>query len=337
MERHPHGQTNGSQRGPTGGQGEVEGEGLARGLGVFSLGLGVAQILAPAEMVRLIGIEDDDRNRTLMRALGLRELAVGIGILTQPRTPGWAWARVGGDAMDLALLAAAIDEGKGERTKTIAATAAVAGITALDVHCATQLAGGAEASGSKSGSGGDLATAGPLADGAIQVTRAITVNRSPEEVYRFWRDFENLPRFMLHLESVYTSGDGRSRWTAKAPAGRTVSWDAEIVQDRPNRLIAWRSLPNADVANLGTVRFEPAQGDRGTEVHVDLRYAPPGGKVGATIAKLFGEEPSFQMREDLGRFKQVMETGEVTRSDGSPNGARLRQHPAQPAADPVLR
>ena len=326
MERQPHARTDGLNRDSAPNGAAVQGEGLARALGVFSLGLGVAQILAPAEMVRLIGVADDDRNRTLMRAIGMRDLAVGLGILTRPRPVGWAWARVAGDAMDLALLAAAIDAGEGERDKTIAATAAVAGIAALDAHCATQLAGGAAATGS------GPAIGGPAPGSAVQVTRAITINKSPEEVYRFWRNFQNLPRFMLHLESVQTSGNGRSRWTAKAPAGRTVSWDAEIVQDRPHRLIAWRSLPGADVSNLGTVRFEPAPGDRGTEVHVDLRYEPPAGKLGATIAKLFGEEPSLQMREDLNRFKQVMETGEVTRSDGSPDGARLRQHPAQPAA-----
>ena len=327
MERQPNGHGNGGDHGPTGQGGAIGGQGLARGLGLVSLGLGLAQVVAPERVARLIGLDEDDRNEMLMRALGLRELAIGLGILIQPNTPGWAWARVGGDAMDLALLAGALDEGTGQRDKKIATMAAVAGIAALDVRCATQLAGAA----------GSREATGPAMDGAVQVKRAITVNRPPEEVYRFWRDFENLPRFMLHLESVRAGGDGRSRWTAKAPAGRTVSWDAEIVQDRPNSLIAWRSLPGADVSNLGTVRFEPAPGGRGTEVHVDLRYEPPGGKVGATIAKLFGEEPSLQMRHDLSRFKQVMETGEVVRSDATLQGSRLRQRPAQPEADPVLR
>lgn len=327
MEPQARGGTNGSPSETAGSGGEAGAGGLSRVLGLVSLGLGLAQVVAPERVARLIGLDEDDRNEMLMRTIGLRELAIGLGILIQPTAPGWAWARVGGDAMDLALLAGSLDEGTGEKDKKLATMAAVAGVAALDVLCATQLAGAAGSSGS----------AGQAMDGAVQVKRAITVNRPLDEVYRFWRDFENLPRFMLHLESVHTSGGGRSRWTAKAPAGRTVSWDAEIVQDRPNSLIAWRSLPGADVSNLGTVRFEPAPGARGTEVHVDLRYDPPGGKVGATIAKLFGEEPTLQMREDLGRFKQVMETGEVVRSDGSPNGARAKQHPAQPSADAVLR
>lgn len=331
MERQPHQHTNGWQDGQSQHQGSAAGNGLARGLALLSLGLGLAQVAAPAGVAKLIGLDEDDRNEKLMRAIGLRELAMGIGMLTQPTTPGWAWSRVAGDAMDLALLAAAVDEGKGGREKTIAAMASVAGISVLDIRLATQLAA------AEGASGAGLELGGPTPDSSVQVTRAITVNKPPQEVYRFWRDFQNLPRFMLHLESVETSGNGRSRWTAKAPAGRTVSWDAEIVQDRPNSLIAWRSLPGADVANLGTVRFAPAPGDRGTEVHVDLRYDPPAGKLGATIAKLFGEEPSLQMRQDLFRFKQVMETGDVVRSDATLQGSRLRQHAAQPSAEPVLR
>src|SRR5213082_3253037 len=109
-------------------------------------------------------------------------------------------------------------------------------------------------------------------DHAMDVKEAITVNRSPEDLYQFWRNFENLPRFMDHLESVQVTGDGRSHWKAKAPAGATVEWDAETTEDRPNELIAWRSTEDADVSNAGVVRFVPAPGARGTEIHVDLRY-----------------------------------------------------------------
>ena len=154
----------------------------------------------------------------------------------------------------------------------------------------------------------------------IKVEKSVTVNRSPEELYRFWRNFENLPRFMNHLESVKGTGEGRSHWVAKAPAGKTVEWDAEVYNEKENELIAWRSLEGADVDNAGSVRFEPATGGRGTVVRVTLKYDPPGGALGAMVAKLFGEEPSQQIEEDLRRFKQVMETGEAATTEGQPSG-----------------
>lgn len=151
---------------------------------------------------------------------------------------------------------------------------------------------------------------------AIRVELSVTINRSPEELYTFWRDFQNLPRFMRHLISVQISGDKRSHWVAKAPAGRTVEWDAEIINDKPNELIAWRSLEGAEVDNAGSVRFEKATGGRGTFVRVTLQYDPPGGTLGSMVAKLFGEEPKGQIQEDLGRFKQLMETGEIATTVG---------------------
>jgi uncharacterized membrane protein len=154
----------------------------------------------------------------------------------------------------------------------------------------------------------------------IKVEKSVTVNRPPEEVYRFWRDFQNLPRFMNHLESVSDLGGGRSHWVAKAPAGKTVEWDAEVYNEKENELIAWRSLEGADVDNAGSVRFEPAPEGRGTVVRVTLKYDPPAGKLGSLIAKLWGEEPSQQIEEDLRRFKQVMEAGEIPTTEGQPSG-----------------
>jgi uncharacterized membrane protein len=144
----------------------------------------------------------------------------------------------------------------------------------------------------------------------IKVERSIVVDRPAAELYGYWRDFENLPRFMEHLESVLVLDDRRSRWTAKGPAGRNVEWEAEIHNEIPGERIAWRSLANADVDNAGSVHFRDLGNGR-TEVRVVLSYAPPAGRLGAAIAKLFGEEPSQQVAEDLRRFKQVMEAGEV--------------------------
>ncbi|HSH39198.1 MAG TPA: SRPBCC family protein, partial [Chthoniobacterales bacterium] len=138
--------------------------------------------------------------------------------------------------------------------------------------------------------------------------------------YAFWRQFENLPRFMRHLESVRQTGQNRSHWRAKGPTGTSVEWEAEIVDERPGELIAWRSLPGADIENSGSVRFERAPGGRGTFVRVKMEYHPPSGFFGASIARLLGEEPEIQVQRDLYRFKQVMETGQVTTTEGQSAG-----------------
>ena len=144
----------------------------------------------------------------------------------------------------------------------------------------------------------------------MYVTRVITVARPRHEVYAFWRDFENFPRFMRHLESVEDIGGGRSHWVAKSIGGREVEWDAELVEDRSNQRIAWRTVgAGDDVRHAGAVSFI-AVGDRRTDVQVELTYDAPGGAFGATIAKLFGEEPGQQIAENLQRLKRVLETGD---------------------------
>jgi uncharacterized membrane protein len=154
----------------------------------------------------------------------------------------------------------------------------------------------------------------------IKVERSVQVNRPVPEVYHFWRNFENLPRFMDHLESVTVIDETRSHWVAKAPAGARVEWDAVIHNEIENQLIAWRSLPGADINNAGSVHFTPTGNGNRTEVRVVLSYEPPAGKVGAAIAKLLGEEPSKQVDDDLRRFKQVMEAGEVPGNSRHPAG-----------------
>jgi uncharacterized membrane protein len=178
-------------------------------------------------------------------------------------------------------------------------------------------------------------TNGGNGGGEVNVRKAITVNLPPDEVYAFWRDFQNFPRFMAHVESVESLGETRSHWRAKGPAGRSVEWDAEVEDERPDELIAWRSLDGADVKNSGAVRFKRAPGDRGTEVEVELRYSPRGGQLGVTLAKLLGEEPATQLSDDLRRFKQVIETGEVVRSDSTPEGHSVRRHLKQRPAQPI--
>lgn len=155
----------------------------------------------------------------------------------------------------------------------------------------------------------------------VKVIRAVTIQKSAEELYAHWRDFDNLPRFMGHLVSVRTEGD-RSHWVAQAPAGMTVEWDAEIITDEPGRVIAWRSLAGSQIASAGSVHFNTLPHNRGTEVRVSLRYDPPEGKLGAWVAWVFGAEPGQQIREDLRRFKQWMESGEFATIDGQSSGSR---------------
>ena len=155
--------------------------------------------------------------------------------------------------------------------------------------------------------------------GKVQVSKTVTINKSPAEVYGFWRNFENLPQFMKHLESVKSIDNMRSHWTAKAPLGTTVEWTAEITSDRENEGISWKSVENSDIPNSGTVEFLPTV-DRGTEVRVDLTYEPPAGKFAALVAKIFGEEPNQQVAEDLRRLKQLMESGTIMTVEGQPSG-----------------
>ncbi|MBD2482286.1 SRPBCC family protein [Planktothrix sp. FACHB-1365] len=148
----------------------------------------------------------------------------------------------------------------------------------------------------------------------IRVEKTVTINRSGDELYEFWRNFYNLPRFMKHIKSIIVYDEHRSHWVATAPLGTTVEWDAEIIKDEPNHLIAWSSVENAEIGNSGFVRFQPAPADRGTEVKVVIEFNPPGGAVTTTLAKLFGEEPEQQIGDDLNRFKQLMEAGEIARN-----------------------
>lgn len=306
-------------------------EQLAKALGWFSIGLGLAELLAPKQLGKAIGLSDNQRT---LQLLGLREIGSGVGILSQERPAGWLWSRVAGDAMDLGLLAAALRSDGTDRRKLTAAIAAVAGVTALDVLASVQLSkSGRETNGASSWVNEDAAPRKASKSG-WPVRKSIIFNRPAEEVYAFWRDFQNLPRFMNHLKSVEVFGDGRSHWVAKGPAGTEASWDAEIIEDRPNELISWRSLPGSKVDVAGSVRFQPATGGRGTVVRVNLRYRPPAGAVGVTIAKLFGEAPEKQIWVDVLRAKQLLETGEIARTEGQPAG---RKHSTSRRYDDFVR
>lgn len=276
----------------------VGGAGLARGLGWFSIGLGAAELFFPGKLGRSIGVHGHQK---LIRWMGVREIAAGIAVLSGKNPIGSMAGRVAGDAVDLSLLGAGMASSGASMGRIGGAIGAVAGVTALDVICLLKL--------------------GKEAD-PIQTTQTVAINKTPEECYQFWHNFENLPRFMEHVKSVRVAGEKRSHWVAKAPAGTTVEWDAELLSDGPER-IEWRSLPGADVENAGSVEFIKAPAGHGTIVKASLEYKPPAGKVGSAVATLFAREPGMQVKSDLRRFKAVIETGEVPTIEGQSSGRVL--------------
>ena len=289
---------------------------IATGLGWFSIGLGLGELFAPRFIARLIGVDDDKETCAVLRKYGVRELSAGIGILSQRKTVHWMWSRVGGDLMDLSSLAAALKNPDSDKTRLAVATAAVAGVTALDVYCARNL--------SQQDGATDRADREP-----VRVVRTIIIDRPPQELYRFWRDPANATKFMKSIESVEVTGERRSHWKAKLPIGLAVEWDAEVVEDQPDSFLAWRSLPGSNVELRGSARFEPAPGGRGTLVRVETEFKALGGSMWTKAAKLFGSDPGTQLENDLRRFKQLMEIGEITNSDAS---IFPGMHAAQPPA-----
>jgi uncharacterized membrane protein len=269
---------------------------LSRALGWFGLGLGVVQVMAPRGFGRSIGV---DAPAWLLRLIGLREIANGAGILTQPEPRPWIEARATGDLMDLALLGLAFNARSANRDRVAAAVALTAGITALDVLYGAVL---------------DRAR-----DRDVHVRPEIVIERPPEAVYAFWRKLENLPLFMRHLESVRPIGTNRWHWVARGPLRTTVEWVAQIIDDRPNELVAWRSVEGSGLDNWGAVTFEPALDGRATVVRLDMGYRPPRGALGARVATLFGRTPEVQASADLRVLKQVMEGGRA--ADLSPQAS----------------
>jgi uncharacterized membrane protein len=292
----------------------------ASALAWFSVGLGVTQLLAPRALTKLIGVPSSARTRLLMRALGARELTAGVGMLRARRTAPWLWSRVGGDIMDLALLARlAGAPGRRKhrhRGRLLSALLAVAGVTALDV-LASRRASRAERH------------ALPADDSdAMSIRSVVTVGRPPAQVYAWWRNLDNLARVMTTVDSIAVLDELRSVWKVRV-AGKLVEWTAEITDDRRDELIAWQTLEDADVIHAGEVRFIPAPAGRGTEIHVGVEVRPPAGGVGKAIARLGRLVPQQQVTNDLRRVKQVLEVGDITRSDAS---VHRGPHPGRPSS-----
>jgi uncharacterized membrane protein len=283
---------------------DVAPTGLARGLGWFSLALGVGELAWPRSLAKLIGVDPDGATPVLMRLLGAREILAGASVLLQPQKPAPLWARVAGDIVDLGLLGLAAGTKRTSGARVAGAVAAVAGVMALDVIAARRAQKAFEAANEP-------------------IIFSVTINKPPREVYDFYRKLERLPMFMDWLESVTETTEHRSHWVAKLPLG-TVEWDAVIVEDTPGECIAWEAL-DSTIETEGRVTFAQAPGRNMTEVRVEMKLGFTGMKPSILLAKYFAKP---QIKGDLRRLKQVIETGEVLMSDASQH---TKPHPAQPS------
>jgi uncharacterized membrane protein len=273
----------------------------ARFFGWFSIGLGVAEILFPARLAKLIGTRPHPKT---MRLMGVREIATGAGLLAARYPAAWMKARVAGDALDLALLGSAFGGRRTDRVRLATATAGIAAITAADAICSARL------------------DAAQPAGSSISVETSMAVNRTPEECYAFWRKLENLGRFANDLEYVRATGEKTSHWKARLPGTNGLEWDEELTQDEPGTLIAWQSLPGGDVETSGSVRFEKRPEGKGTLIRVAMRFVPriPGAMLAAGLLETITEK---RLREDVRRYKSVIEAGEAPTTEGQPQGGKL--------------
>ena len=279
---------------------------LARGLGWFSIALGVAELVAPRVMTRTLGLRGRE---DLVRTYGLREIGTGIGILASEDPAPWIWGRVGGDALDLATVAGGLKSSK--RNNALLALIALGGVTAIDVACGRQL-------GRDRGAGSNGHDAGAPTD-APEAERSITIGKAAQELYEQWRDPKTLSRVMAPFATVRPSDVGNMHWQVDGPLGQTLDWTMEVVGDRSGEAIGWRSLPGAQVPCEGSVRFHSATGGRGTIATLRIRFDPPGGVLGDAVAKLRrGLVPATIADMALHRFKSLVETGEIPTTERQP-------------------
>jgi len=272
---------------------------LTRFLGWFSIGLGVCEVLKPGAVSRIAGANN---HKNLVRFYGLREIAAGVGILTNPDSSKWLWARVAGDVVDIASILKGSDNG----VASTGALAAVAGVTALDIYCAKRVS--AEMAGTQD---------------VERAEASLMINCTPAECYRYWRELSNFPNFVTELKSVQVTGEKSSHWVMTLPRNAgDVEWDAEITEDVPDQRIAWQSKPGNSPTVNGVVNFEPAPGGRGTIVRLQMDYDFPGRSFAAPASRLAGRNPEQFANKALRRLKQLLEVGEVMETEGQPAGRR---------------
>ncbi|MCQ8239561.1 SRPBCC family protein [Rhizosaccharibacter radicis] len=276
---------------------------LTRGLGWFSIGLGMAELLTPGLVTRSLGT---GKGRELARLYGVREIATGVGILTSRNPAPWVWARVGGDLLDIGTVVAGSGDRPSRKGRVVLALVSLAGITALDIVCGQKL-------------GRESLNSGGMRSDPADVERSITIGRTANELHALWRKPETLPRVMAHAATIRAAKDGRLHWRVKGPFGHGLDWESETVDDRAGEGLGWRSLPSARVPNEGLIRFRPATGGRGTVATLRVRFEPPGGVVGETAVHLMGGlVPAVIADTALRRFKSLAETGEIPTTERQP-------------------
>ena len=274
-------------------QGYAAAPGTVRALAWASIGLGLAQLAAPRRVSRLIGTYPSS---AAMRAVGARELASGIGLLRGHAPARWLNARLVGDGFDLSALALARSANRRRRGWALAA---VAGVAALDIFSRRT-----------------------LPPPRLRLHHALAIGRPAEALYAFWRDPRNLADVLKNIDEVSAIDERRWHWVARGPLDTRIVWDADIVDDQPQQMIAWRSVPDAAIEAEGAIWFEPLPKDRGTRVVLDMHFQAPGAVLTEILGKPTGDAPSQQVYEALRRFKQIMETGEVATTLGQPSGRR---------------
>jgi len=278
----------------------------ARNLGILSLALGAGALLMPRLLSRATGLE---RRRGLLPVVGLRELTSGIGLLAARNPTPWLWSRVAGDGMDLALLAGGLLSPRNPRKlNTAVATAVVAAVTAIDARASIR---------SKSAA---ASVTGAAPDALV--TASVIVGKSARECYDFWRDPTNMTRISPLVESITVIDERTSKWCIQTPLGKRIEWESRVTAESPGQRISWRSMDGGGLYHAGVVHFEEATGRRGTLVTVSMHYRVPGGQAGRALVKLIGADPRSEVREDLRRFKRLLEAGEIPTTDGQPSGRR---------------
>ncbi|MES3033527.1 MAG: SRPBCC family protein [Gemmatimonadota bacterium] len=312
------------------------GDRVTTGVALWRIALGVTGVLAPDALSRMMGLRPSACARVMTRALGMRQLTAGYGLLRAAPAIKGSWKGVAGDALDLSVLAAGVGRRADDRVRASRAAIAIAGVAGVNIYLASRArrADRARIGASapyqppaqpvgpqlEDGPANRAASAAPLssheahenvsASGDVRVAQhTVSIARASAELYAYWRDFANLPSFMRQLESVVSLDGTRSHWVTRAPGGSRIAWDTEIVADVPGTLIAWHSLPDAAVHSAGTVRFAPTASGRDTIVHLSVEYSPTIGSLGEVVARLFRVEPSQQVEADLEAFKALMDGG----------------------------
>jgi uncharacterized membrane protein len=273
-------------------------------LGWFSLGLGLAEVLTPKGVAKAAGLPEESRHT--VRAFGAREIVSGIGMFSRRVQPAASWSRVVGDVLDLSVLGKSLFKANSSKAKLGISSAAVLGVTVLDILASMKET---------------PALNGYSGKNPLELEEALAINKSPEELFTYWRDLSNLPNFMSFLDTVVELDPQKSHWKTKEVAGKSIEWKSVIKREVKNETIEWETDEGSDISHSGSVTFRRLPRGHGTEVRLKMQFAPKAGAIAPTglssVLSFIGEE---KVRNDLKRFRQLIETGEIATTRGQPAG-----------------